>query len=145
MGMTIQRHHIAVGALLVTLSFLVWWLPRVLNERTTLFAGENRREPDYIIENFTATAMDPQGRRKHELRAAKLRHYPDDDTSELDRPSLIQFPPDGPPVYTRAEHGIVSPDGKEILMRDNVRVTRGAGGNDPGGEVTAQEMRVRLE
>ncbi|MDH4134306.1 MAG: LPS export ABC transporter periplasmic protein LptC [Gammaproteobacteria bacterium] len=142
--MTIQRHHIAVGALLVTLSFLVWWLPRVLNERTTFFDSA-RREPDYTIENFTATAMDPQGRRKHELRAVKLRHFPDDDTSELDRPYLIQFPPDGPPVHTRADSGIVSPDGKEILMRHNVHVTRGASGNDPGGEVTTQEMRVRLE
>lgn len=144
MGMTIERSHIAVGALLVTLSFLVWWLPRLLSERTTLFDGA-RRDPDYIIENFTATAMDVQGRRKHELRAVKLRHFPDDDTSELEQPYLIQFPPDGPPVHTRAEHGIVSPDGKEILMSKNVRVTRGPGGNDPGGEVTTQEMRVLLE
>jgi lipopolysaccharide export system protein LptC len=143
----VTRHfnRLAIAAVLLALAALAWWLPNALTPRSGLFDSESRHEPDYIIENFTATEMDAQGRRKHELRAVKLVHYADDDTSELTQPYLIQFPPDAAPIHTRADRGRVSPDGKEILMQGNVRVTRGASGADPAGEVQTREMRVILE
>jgi lipopolysaccharide export system protein LptC len=140
-----HMNRMAVGGALLALAALAWWLPNALTSRTTLFDGERRHDPDYYIENFTATAMNPQGRRKHELRAVKLTHYPDDGTVELEKPNLIQFYPDGPPVHTRADRGYASPDGKEILMRGHVHVTRGAGDQAPAGEVVTQEMKVYLE
>jgi lipopolysaccharide export system protein LptC len=138
-------NRIAVAAVLIALAALSWWLPTALTPPGTLFEGESRHEPDYTIYNFTATEMNAQGQRKHELRAAKLVHYADDDTAELTQPYLIQFPPDAAPVHTRADRGRVSANGKEILMQGNVRVTRGASGTDPAGEVQTREMRVILE
>ena len=143
--MTRHFNRLAVITVLVVLAALSWWLPNALTPRSGLFGGEPRHEPDYIIENFIATEMNAQGQRKHELRAAKLVHYADDDSADLTQPYLIQFPPDAAPVHTRAERGQVSPDGKEILMQGNVRVTRGASGTDPAGEVQTREMRVILE
>ena len=143
--MTENFNRLAITAVLLALAALTWWLPNSLTPRGSLFGGESRHEPDYTIENFVATEMDIQGQRKHELRAAKLVHYPDDDTSELTRPYLIQYSPGSAPVHTRADRGRVAPDGKQILMQGNVRVTRGASGADPGGEVQTQEMRVILE
>ena len=67
------------------------------------------------------------------------------DSADLTQPYLIQFSPDTAPVHTRADRGQLSPDGKEILMQGNVRVTRGASGTDPAGEVQTREMRVILE
>jgi len=143
----VTRHlnRLAIAAVLVALAALYWWLPTALTPRSGLFDGESRHEPDYTIENFAATEMNAQGQRKHELRAARLAHYADDDSAELTRPYLIQYPPDAAPVHTRADRGRVSPDGKEILMQGNVRVTRGASGADPAGEVQTREMRVILE
>ena len=143
--MTENFNRLAITAVLLALAALTWWLPNALTPRGSLFGGDSRHEPDYTIENFVATEMDIQGQRKHELRAAKLVHYPDDDTSELTRPYLIQYSPGSAPVHTRADRGQVAPDGKQILMQGNVRVTRGASGADPGGEVQTQEMRVILE
>lgn len=138
-------NRLVVAAALIALAALSWWLPTALTPRGSLLDSESRHEPDYSIENFTATEMNAQGQRKHVLRAAKLVHYADDDTSDLTQPYLIQYPPDAAPVHTRADRGRVSPNGKEILMQDNVRVTRGASGNDPAGEVQTREMRVILE
>lgn len=143
--MTGHFNRLAVAAVLAALAALSWWLPNALTPRGGLFDGDSRHEPDYTIENFTATEMNAQGQRKHELRAAKMVHYADDDTSDLTQPYLIQFPPDAAPVHTRADRGQVSPNGKEILMQGNVRVTRGASGADPAGEVQTREMRVILE
>lgn len=143
--MTRHFNRLAIAAVLAALLALAWWLPSALTPRSGLFESESRHEPDYTIENFTATEMDAQGRRKHELRAAKLMHYADDDSADLIRPYLIQYPPDAAPIHTRADRGHVSPDGKVILMQGNVRVTRGASGADPAGEVQTREMRVILE
>lgn len=143
--MTEHFNLIAIAAVLLILAALSWWLPTALTPRGNLFTGESRHDPDYIIENFVATEMTPQGQPKHELRAAKLVHYADDDSAELTKPYLIQYSADAAAVHTRADRGQVSPDGKQILMRGNVRVTRGGSGDDPGGEVQTQEMRVILE
>ena len=143
--MTQHFNRLAVAAVLIALAVLAWWLPTALTPRSGLFDGESRNEPDYTIENFTATEMNAQGQRKHELRAAKLVHYGDDDSADLIQPYLIQYAPNTAPVHTRADRGQVSPDGKEILMQGNVRVTRGASGADPAGEIQTQEMRVILE
>lgn len=142
-----HRHfnRIAVAAVLLGLAAVIWWLPNALVPRGAGVEAERRHEPDYTIENFTAIAMDASGWRKHELRAVRLDHFPDNDTMELERPYLVQYSPDGPPVHTRADRGVTAPNAKEILMRGNVRVTRGASGKGPAGEVVAQEMRVLLE
>jgi lipopolysaccharide export system protein LptC len=138
-------NRLAIAAVLIVLAALSWWLPNAMTPRSGLFDSESRHDPDYIIDNFTAPEMNAQGQRKHELRAVKLVHYADDDSADLTQPYLIQFPPDAAPVHTRADRGRVSPDGKEILMQGNVRVTRGASGTDPAGEVQTREMRVILE
>jgi len=142
----VTRHfnRLAVAAVLVALAALFWWLPNALTPRGNLFDGDSRHEPDYTIENFTATEMNAQGQRKHELRATKLEHYADD-SADLTQPYLIQYAPDTAPVHTRAERGRLAPGGKEILMQGNVHVTRGASGTDPAGEVQTREMRVILE
>lgn len=143
--MTEYFNLIAIAAVLLILAALSWWLPTALTPRGDIFTGDTRHDPDYIIDNFVATEMNPQGKPKHELRAAKLVHYADDDTSDLTQPHLIQYSPDAPPVHTRADRGQVSPDGKQIVMRGNVSVKRGGSTTDPGGEVQTQEMRVILE
>lgn len=143
--MTEHFNLIAIAVVLLILAALSWWLPTALTPRGSIFTGDARHDPDYIINNFVATEMNPQGKPKHELRAAKLVHYADDDTAELTQPYLIQYSPGEAPLHTRADRGQVSPDGKQILMRGNVSVKRGGSGADPGGEVQTQEMRVILE
>lgn len=143
--MTRHLNRLGIATVLAVLAALAWWLPNALTPRGNLFESEGRHEPDYIIENFTATEMNAQGQRKHELRATKLVHYYDDDSADLTRPHLVQFAPNTEPVHTRADRGRILPNGKVILMQGNVRVTRGASAADPAGEVRTEEMRVTLE
>ena len=135
---------LAVLVSLLALGALMIWLPSGLLLQPPT-ETEKRHEPDYTIENLAATAMDENGRLKYELRARRLEHYPDDDTMELEQPYLIQYSSDAPPLHTRADRGSTRGEGKDILMRGNVRMTRGAAVSTPAGEVVAQEMRVLLE
>lgn len=142
-----NRHFpkLAVIVAVLALGALFLWLPSVLVAPATLFVNERKHEPDYVIENFTATAMDENGRLKNEMRAVRLEHFADDDTMELEKPYLIQYSLDAPPLHTRADRGSTRGEGKDILMRGNVRMTRSAVAHSPAGEVVAQELRVLLE
>jgi len=142
-----KQHLPKLAALLslLALGALFMWLPNGLLLRPA-HETEKRNEPDYVIERFVATAMDEKGRLKHELHAKRLEHFPDDDRMELDQPYLVQFTPDAPPLHTRADRGTTRGEGKDILMRGNVRMTRSASGQkNPAGEVVAQELRVLLQ
>ena len=138
-------NRITLVAALAILAALSWWLTDRSTDRGGVRNDGPRHEIDYFIENFTATTMDARGRRKHDLSAARLVHYPDDDSLELERPHLVQYTPGEPPLHTVADRGYTSSGSKAILMRGNVRVTRGAHGTRPGGEIETDEMRVLLE
>ena len=132
---------IAVLALLAGASW--WWLRG--QAPTASVASGPRHEPDYTIENFTATVMNETGQKKYRLTAARLVHYPDDDTSHLTQPYLIQYPPQGVPTHTMSDSAVVPAGGREIVMRGNVHVTRGADARGAGGAVRAEQMRIELD
>jgi len=138
-------NRIGLAVALLLLAAIMWWLPNAFTPRGGLFEPEKRHEEDYVVENFVATVMDPRGYRKHELRATRAVHFADDDSIVIDRPYLVQYQADGPPIHTRADQGFTHTGSKEILMRGNVRVTRTAKSDAPAGEITAQEMKVQLE
>ena len=90
------------------------------------------RLPDYTVDGFTGTTMDIAGRPARTLSARELRHYPSDDSSELDLPVLVVYTADGPPWNIRSETGWASGDGERILLRGEVLADReGATGLRP--------------
>ena len=88
------------------------------------------RLPDYTVEQFTATTMDPNGRPARSLTAREMRHFPDDDSSELDLPVLILNRPDGPPWDIRSETGWISGDRERLLLHGQHRLGLGAAEGD---------------
>lgn len=132
---------IAVVLLLLALSL---WLPSVLVKPVIALNSTPRHEPDYHAENFISTMMNTQGEPKYVLRGRKITHFPDDDTSLLELPQLIQYTPGAAPIHTTADRGKIYNNGKELLMLGNVRVTRGKDPAGPGGEISTQELHVVL-
>ena len=141
----IHARRLVIGAVLLALASGSWWLTRNAAQPPGLDPARARNEPDYIIENFVARAMNELGARKYVLSARELRHYPRDDTAHLVEPALVQYLPDGGLVTTRADTGVMPGDGSEILMEGNVRVQRMAGQAAAGGEIQAERMRVELD
>jgi lipopolysaccharide export system protein LptC len=61
-----------------------------------------------------------------------MTHYPDDETTELEEPRLVQYREGGPPVRISAERGTVAKDGEEVRLYGNVVVVReGTRGRPP--------------
>lgn len=125
----------------------IWLQFGIIEQEQVVFDGNERHDPDYYIENFTATGMDKLGQRRYVLEAERLVHYPDDDTALLDNPHIIQYEDGAPPRHTYSESGWISSDGNEVLLTGNVRVLQNPGGENGagGGEITTEKMRIYLD
>jgi len=125
----------------------IWLQFGIIEREQVVFDGDERHDPDYYIENFTATGMDENGQRRYVLEAERLVHFPDDDTALLDNPHVIQYEDGAPPRHTYSESGWISSDGNEVLLTGNVRVLQNPGGENGvgGGEITTDKMRIFLD
>jgi len=104
-----------------------------------------RHDPDYYIENFTATGLDKDGKRRFVIEAERMAHFPDDDTALLDFPHIIEYEEGFAPRHTYADEGWMSSSGEEIIMTGNVRVVIEADSRGPGGTMKTKRMRILLD
>lgn len=114
------------AGLLVLLAMLTFWLDRTVQPPQPENDGSSRHDPDYSVENFSATRMGKDGLPQHTLVAAKMIHYPDDDTTHLDAPHFTRFDSGKPPLHIQSAQGLLSKDGEHAHFTGHVLVTREA-------------------
>ncbi|MCK9989488.1 MAG: LPS export ABC transporter periplasmic protein LptC [Rugosibacter sp.] len=81
-----------------------------------------RHDPDYIISNFNVRRFDSNGQLQHSLIADKMTHYPDDDTSIVVNPHLINHRQPQTDIF--AQQALVGKESKEVDFINDVRVVR---------------------
>lgn len=112
--------------LLSLLAILTFWINHIVQLPTAKLDGSSRHDPDYIVSNFVTTQTDINGDLKYKLAAIEMRHFPDDDTTNLQRPRYTQFAIGKPYTQVEGLRGYVSGDGEEVQIVDNVKVVRQA-------------------
>jgi len=113
-------------ALLAGLAALTFWLDRVVQPTQPASQVAGRHDPDYIVEKLSAVLMGDTGAASYTLAAAKMVHYPDDDSTLLTSPRFVSYGSPKAPVTITASEGVVSAKGDHVYLQDNVRVTRAA-------------------
>ncbi|MFY9315074.1 MAG: LPS export ABC transporter periplasmic protein LptC [Burkholderiales bacterium] len=117
--------------LMLALAGLTFWLERMVREEEGVHPSLRRHDPDYIVENLKHTRYNAAGAVESTLAAAKMLHYPDDDTTDLIAPRVVQTKPREPRVTVTADRGAVSEDGEEVFLYDNVLLVRDGSGERP--------------
>lgn len=112
--------------LALLLAALTYWLNEVVQPNPAKRDGSNRHDPDYVINNFTATKLGPDGTPAYVLTAAKMIHYPDDDSTQLEAPRVTDYQKDRAPLHIAADSGRISKDGKDIYLSGRVKIVREA-------------------
>lgn len=122
--------------LVLTLALLSFWLERLVREEPQPSA-KRRHDPDYAIERFTLIEYNRAGQPASILSAAKMVHYPDDESTEMTAPRAVQTRPGEPRLTLSAERGTLSQNGNELFLYDNVLMRR-----DGLAEMPAAELRT---
>ncbi len=141
----------SLGAVLPLVIMLLLTLLTLWLDRTVELAQPQRDRPithdaDYIVQKFSLTRLGEDGQPRYTLSSVKMVHYPDDDTSHLEFPRLIQASPGKPDTQVRADRGLVSSDGREVQLFDNVELfkqgDRTAGKHEEDVRITTQYLRA---
>lgn len=118
-----QVHWLPLG-LVGLLALLSFWLNQLIHRPVVEDNGGFAHEPDTIVENFHALAFDSKGQPLHALRATRLVHYMDDDTTELLAPRFSLLDQGGTRAEARARRGQISGNGENVHFIGDVRLTR---------------------
>lgn len=102
------------------------WLDRFAQGPERDIVGPSRHDPDYIVEKLSGVRMSETGAASYTLSAAKLVHYPDDDTTLLTAPKFVSYISPKAAMTVTASEGVVSSKGDHVYFQDDVRVTRAA-------------------
>jgi lipopolysaccharide export system protein LptC len=139
-------HHywlplVIIGGLALTIA----WLDQVSQAPEAYKARPIGHDPDYFVEDFTATAYDVDGQPRYRLAAVRMVHYMDDDTTELEAPRFTREGDGAARVLVRALQGRVSPDGEYIDFTGDVRLLREYPQQAVPMELSTERLRVLPE
>jgi lipopolysaccharide export system protein LptC len=127
--------------LMLVLALLSFWLERTSREPPAP-AAQRRHDPDYSVEQFTITDFSRAGAPESTLSAIKMVHYPDDDSTALVAPRLVQTRPGQPRLDLSADRGTLSQDGAELFLYDNVLAVREAAAETPEARIQTSYLQV---
>jgi len=125
--------------LLLALAGLTYWLRYAIELPVERNDGKTRHDPDYIIDQPHLRKLDKDGRLQYTLNATEIRHFPDDDSTDVGKPHLTYLHPEKPAVVMSGERAHVNKDGKQVDFYDNVHVERAA---TPTDEALVATMNV---
>ncbi|OWQ88529.1 LPS export ABC transporter periplasmic protein LptC [Roseateles aquatilis] len=119
--------------LMAMLAAFTWWLikntPQLEAPRER---AAPRHEPDYRMNGFELERFSSDGRLEGRVLGTEMRHYPDNDTLEIDVPQLRAYGKQGELLVADAQRGLSNGDGSEVQLLGDVKVKRYPGG-DPNG------------
>lgn len=124
---------------------LAYWLNQLASQPLPTDDAAFRHTPDLIVENFVATAFDPQGHPRYALAAAKMVYYTDDETTELTAPRFQIQSVQAPTIRAESARGFVSTQGEHVYLLDRVRVSRAATAEAPELTLNTEYLQITPE
>jgi len=138
-----MRHPLFLSIVLLLAAALSWWLSGNDTPLKTNTERQGAREVDYYLRGLNVTTMGMDGTPARTLRAAEVKHFDNDDTTELSQAKLIIHQADQPPWQIMADSGWVSSDGSLILLNGKVKIDRMAAPGVRPFHLTTQNLRIQ--
>lgn len=97
-------------------------------------------EPDSWAHHFVMIRTDPAGIAVNRLEGETMRHYPDDDSYEIDQVRATGQQPDSPITIGTADLATMDANGTRIVMDGNARVHRLPDAERSALDVTSEQL-----
>jgi lipopolysaccharide export system protein LptC len=108
-----------------------WWLVRnAPNGDTPREVAPPRHEADYTMTRFVVQRFGSDGALRTEIEGERLRHFPDDNTLEIDQARIRAIGDDGVVTVANARKALANGDGSEVQLLGDAHVVRPANGKE---------------
>jgi lipopolysaccharide export system protein LptC len=124
--MLAHRRQRLLAFAVVLLGLLGGWFAQRTRQTVEPPDAYQSGQPDYIVDGLRAIELNISGQPARRLNAKQLRHYPEDDSTELDQPRMILYNDQAPPWRISSDSGWVSAGSERILLSGAVRAQRAA-------------------
>ncbi len=114
------------AVVLAAVAAMTVWLDQQVQPAERSRNGKARHDPDYMVEKLAATRFGPDGLPRYSLSARHMVHYPDDDTTYLEAPRVVNFSRASATVTVTSKTATISSNGEDAYLRDDVRLVRSA-------------------
>lgn len=129
--------------LLVSLVGGTWWAADYAQRSIPLDPPRRvTHEPDSWASNFVMIRTDPTGVAVNRLEGDYLRHYPDDDSYEIDQVRAIGRQPDSPLTVGTAKLAIMDQGGDRITLKGDAKLHRQGTADTNPLDVTSEELVI---
>lgn len=122
---------------LAMLAAFTFWLEQASRGNGIGANSKLRHDPDFWIDELILHRFDLQGAIQHTLKATRLVHYPDDDTTMISDPRVAFFRGDVTATMS-ANSAWLDKQGEHVRLQDEVRVIR----TDPNGNAMVIDTSV---
>ena len=124
------------------LAFISYWVQISVENESEKRGNKLSNSPDYFLTNFKTTQTESDGSIRFILSANEMTHFGQDDTTRLKKPLLIRYKNNAPSSQIEGGVGLVSSDGEEVQIIDNVKVARLETETKPKMELFTDQLTV---
>ncbi len=124
------------------LAFISYWVQVSVENESEKRGNKLSNSPDYFLTNFKTTQTESNGSIHFILSANEMTHYPQDDTTRLKKPLFIRYQNNVPSSQIEGGIGLVSSDGEEVQIIDNVKVARLETETKPKMELFTDQLTI---
>ena len=130
-------------AMMAVLAAGTWWLVRNAPTFEPPHAAvPPRHEPDYVMTGFVIQRFGADGTLRTQIEGDTLRHYPDDDTLEIDVARIRAIGDNGTVTLATARRALANGDGSEVQLLGDARINRPATGKDEAVEFRSEFLHA---
>jgi lipopolysaccharide export system protein LptC len=120
-----------------------WWLvrnaPAVDAPRAAVAPSH---EADYVMTRFVVQRFGADGSLRTQIEGDRLRHFPDNDTIEIDAARIRAIGSDGVVTLANANKALANGDGSEVQLLGNAHVIRPAHGKEEQVEFRSEFLHA---
>ena len=124
------------------LAFISYWVQMSVENENEKKGNKLSNSPDYFLTNFKTTQTEADGSIRFILSANEMTHFRQDDTTRLNKPLFIRYKNNIPSSQIEGGIGLVSTDGEEVQIIDNVKVARLETETKPKMELFTDQLTV---
>jgi lipopolysaccharide export system protein LptC len=130
---------------LAVIALISWWLVKLTGVDEIYHGQVPLHSPDFFSKGYTKWEMNELGTLKNKLLANEMIHYSDDGTTHMVNPVMIFHSEKAPPWIIKSESGILSGDGKDLLLNGKVAIDRAKATGVTQLTINTSELKVKPE